>query len=120
MGASPLLLTSSDFSRQSLATLCFRRHMRHVAPLSPVTSVDCAYFLSPRGVRLSISDSKRSIAPEPPLGLFLYAQARRGILWRDDGHVIGQVVGDLGVELRGGAAFVDAVFVLDRERQRIF
>src|SRR5258708_32835980 len=29
--------------------LRFRRHMRHVAPLSPVASVDCAYFLSPRG-----------------------------------------------------------------------
>src|SRR5258707_3829814 len=29
-------------------SLRFRRHMRHVAPLSSVTSVDCAYFLSPR------------------------------------------------------------------------
>ena len=28
----------------------FRPHMRHVAPLSPVASVDCAYFPSPRGV----------------------------------------------------------------------
>src|SRR6266849_190534 len=37
-------------TRHFLATLRFRRHMRHVAPLSPVTSVDCAYFLSPRGV----------------------------------------------------------------------
>src|SRR5229473_6611380 len=36
-------------TRHFLATLRFRRHMRHVAPLSPVTSVDCAYFLSPRG-----------------------------------------------------------------------
>jgi hypothetical protein len=26
-----------------------RRHMRHVAPLSPVASVDCAYFPSPQG-----------------------------------------------------------------------
>src|SRR6266849_3593491 len=34
------------------ATLCFRRHMRHVAPLSPVASLDCAYFLSPRGCTL--------------------------------------------------------------------
>ncbi len=25
-----------------------QNHMRHVAPLSPVASVDCAYFLSPR------------------------------------------------------------------------
>src|SRR5713226_5818056 len=38
----------------------FRRHMRHVAPLSPVPSVDCAYFLSPRGcapcaVQISLS-----------------------------------------------------------------
>jgi hypothetical protein len=32
-----------------LPPLCFRRDMRHVAPLSPVPSVDCAYFLSPRG-----------------------------------------------------------------------
>ena len=31
------------------ATLSMRRHMRHVAPLSPVASIDCAYFLSPRG-----------------------------------------------------------------------
>src|SRR6266849_2490991 len=30
-------------------SLRFRRHMRHVAPLSPMASVDCAYFLSPRG-----------------------------------------------------------------------
>jgi hypothetical protein len=27
----------------------FPRHMRHVAPLSPVPSVDCAYFPSPQG-----------------------------------------------------------------------
>jgi hypothetical protein len=27
----------------------FRRHMRHVTPLSLVASVDCAYFPSPRG-----------------------------------------------------------------------
>ena len=26
-----------------------RRHMRHVTPLSPVPSLDCAYFPSPRG-----------------------------------------------------------------------
>ena len=30
------------------AKLRSRRHMRHVAPLSPVASPDCAYFLSPR------------------------------------------------------------------------
>ncbi len=29
-------------------THVFVRHMRHVAPLSPVPSLDCAYFLSPR------------------------------------------------------------------------
>jgi hypothetical protein len=28
------------------------RHMRHVTPLSPVPSVDCAYFLSPRACPL--------------------------------------------------------------------
>jgi len=51
----PLLLTSSVFFRHSplatrrfLATLCFRRHMHHMAPLSPVPSLDCPYFLSPR------------------------------------------------------------------------
>ncbi|SRR6266852_4288338 len=32
------------------AKLRSRRHMRQVAPLSPVASLDCAYFLSPRGV----------------------------------------------------------------------
>src|SRR5260370_10192946 len=31
----------------SVSTL--QNHMRHVAPLSPVASVDCAYFPSPRG-----------------------------------------------------------------------
>ena len=31
------------------ATRHFRRHMRHVTPLSPVPSADCAYFPSPRG-----------------------------------------------------------------------
>ena len=48
------------------ASLRFRRHMRHVAPLYPVTSVDCAYFLSPRGCTypptghpLRVSDSPR-------------------------------------------------------------
>src|SRR5260370_30540922 len=35
------------------ATPLFRRHMRHVAPLSPVASLYCAYFPSPRGVTLS-------------------------------------------------------------------
>src|SRR5713101_2468124 len=35
------------------AELRFRRHMRHVAPLSPVASVHCAYFLSPRGCTLA-------------------------------------------------------------------
>jgi hypothetical protein len=35
------------------AELRFRRHMRHVAPLSPVASLDCAYFPSPRGCTLS-------------------------------------------------------------------
>jgi hypothetical protein len=40
-------------TRHFLATLHFRRHMRHVAPLSPVTSIDCAYFPSPRGRTLT-------------------------------------------------------------------
>jgi hypothetical protein len=31
------------------ATLCFRRHIRHEAPPSPVVSTGCAYFLSPQG-----------------------------------------------------------------------
>jgi hypothetical protein len=31
------------------ATRRFRRHMRHLAPLAPGPSIDCAYFLSPRG-----------------------------------------------------------------------
>src|SRR5713226_1107081 len=57
----------------------FRRHMRHVAPLSPVPSLDCAYFPSPRGCtlltlptahyRLSVlplfSYSYKSLFPQP-------------------------------------------------------
>src|ERR1700688_4108836 len=31
------------------AELPLRRHKRHLAPLSPVASIDCAYFLSRRG-----------------------------------------------------------------------
>jgi len=31
------------------SNLCFYRYMRHVAPLSPVPSLDCAYLPSPRG-----------------------------------------------------------------------
>src|SRR5260370_7444975 len=38
------------------ATLRCRHHMRHVAPLSPVASLDCAYFPSPRGCTLRASD----------------------------------------------------------------
>ena len=34
---------------QLWAKLRFRRHMRHVTPLSPVPSLDCTYFPSPRG-----------------------------------------------------------------------
>jgi hypothetical protein len=37
------------------AELRSRRHMRHVAPLSPVPSLDCAYFPSPRGCTLTLS-----------------------------------------------------------------
>jgi hypothetical protein len=36
-------------SQHFRAKLRSLRHMRHVAPLSPVASVDCAYFPSPRG-----------------------------------------------------------------------
>jgi len=52
----PFVLTSIQIApggvgvpRHIRATLCFPHHMRHVAPLSPVASVDSAYFLSPRG-----------------------------------------------------------------------
>src|SRR5258708_14017995 len=48
---------SGDFSRHSftpifegpLATRHFLSHMRHVAPLSAISSADCAHFPSPRG-----------------------------------------------------------------------
>ncbi len=36
-----------------------QNHMRHVAPLSPFASFNCAYFLSPRGCTLS--DPKSSL-----------------------------------------------------------
>src|ERR1700687_2476215 len=37
--------------------------MRHVAPLSPVASLDCAYFLSPRGSGVSYLGPQRSYLP---------------------------------------------------------
>src|SRR5713226_6951965 len=36
-------------------TLHCRHYVRHVAPLSPVASLDCAYFPSPRGVRVCVA-----------------------------------------------------------------
>src|SRR6266849_11067811 len=48
------------------------RHMHHVAPLSPLPSLDCAYFLSPRGcgVRqlfcLKLAALRGSSKPKPP------------------------------------------------------
>src|SRR5260370_22942620 len=50
--------------------------MRHVAPLSPVASVDCAYFLSPPGVcgppALS-GHSSLANSPLAPVLLFSYS-----------------------------------------------
>src|SRR5258708_18176461 len=40
--------------RLSAPLFAVAHHMRHVAPLSPVASVDCAYFLSPRGLYESV------------------------------------------------------------------
>src|SRR5258708_4851182 len=34
---------------EGVGLFCVRRHMRHVTSLSPVPSLDCAYFLSPQG-----------------------------------------------------------------------
>src|SRR5260370_40998343 len=53
--------------------------MRHVAPPSPVASVDCAYFLSPRGCTpthfglLPGIDSSLSLCVSVPLWLFRFA-----------------------------------------------
>src|SRR5258706_5448714 len=51
-GVSSLWSLCSDLSALCVALLpaSARRHMRHVAPLSPVDSLGCAYFPSPRGV----------------------------------------------------------------------
>src|SRR5712664_15298 len=40
------------------------RRMRHVAALSPVSSLDCAYFLSPRGCVASSFQPRASQPPE--------------------------------------------------------
>src|SRR5216684_5457535 len=50
-----------------------QNHMRHVAPLSPVASVHCAYFLSPRGVYESVW--------QLGLTLPLYWRERRSAGW---------------------------------------
>ena len=53
----------------------FPRHMRHVAPLSPVPSVDCAYFPSPRGCTTphAFQISLRSRHIQLPRPLFSYS-----------------------------------------------
>ncbi len=53
----------------------FPRHMRHVAPLSPVPSVDCAYFPSPRGCATphAFQISLRSRRIQLPRPLFSYS-----------------------------------------------
>ncbi len=53
-----------------------RRHMRHVTPLSPVPSLDCAYFLSPRRCGARSSSSRHSSLATrhfPPAPLFSYS-----------------------------------------------
>src|SRR5258708_26525375 len=45
---------------EGVGLFCVRRHLRHIAPLSPVPSLDCAYFLSPPGCTGPKS-------PRPPL-----------------------------------------------------
>jgi hypothetical protein len=59
---APLCPLCSDLSALCVALLLhaftrLRHHTRHVPPLSPVDSLDCAYFLSPRGCSLHHSAS---------------------------------------------------------------
>ncbi len=51
----------------------FPRHMSHVPPLSPVPSVDCAYFPSPRGrvYPPRVSDFS-AVAPDPIASPFVF------------------------------------------------
>ena len=73
--------TGGGYPNTSAPALRFPRHMRlmhpewiygmrHVAPLSPVPSLDCAYFLSPRGCTLErlqvTSHPQRSVFPRTP------------------------------------------------------
>ncbi len=58
-----------------------RRHMRHVTPLSPVPSLDCAYFLSPRRCGARSSSSRHSSLATrhfPPAPLFSYSYKSPG------------------------------------------
>ncbi len=57
------------------ATLRFRHHMRHVAPLSPVASLDCAYFPSPRGVPYALQIFLRLRQTQLARPLFSYSLA---------------------------------------------
>src|SRR5258708_2081881 len=59
----------------SRATLRFRHHMRHVAPLSPVASLDCAYFPSPRGVPYALQIFLRLRQTQLARPLFSYSLA---------------------------------------------
>ena len=42
-----------------------QNHMRHVAPLSPVPSFDCAYFLSPRGCTIQSTEMAVALRGRP-------------------------------------------------------
>ena len=46
------MLTGIDRRRHGRSALRFRHRMRPVAPLSPLTSLNCAYLPSPRGCRV--------------------------------------------------------------------
>src|SRR5260221_5806405 len=73
------------------ATLRFRHHMRlmhpewiygmrHAAPLSPVASVDCAYFPSPRGWTLRAVHSSSVQSALSPLGALCASVAKTSAL----------------------------------------
>src|SRR6266404_2380485 len=104
----------------------------HLAPLSPVPSLACAYFLSPRGgvpsTRFGFLSpqpqasraSSLQVSEQAPLRLFLHAQARRRILRSNDRDMVRQIVRHFRIELRGCLRLVDAILVLHGQRQRLF
>ena len=64
--------TGGGVPQHTRAALRCRHYVRHVAPLSPVASLDCAYFPSPRGCTTLCASDFSASAANPIGSSFLF------------------------------------------------